>query len=481
MPAGRRKQTNTMLYTLVVFVGLFLVTTVLAIVFYLKFEDQREIARSAEANLKEMATTEQWQRRASLVGSKQPRETYLGKTLEYLDQMVTLIVGGVPEDTSAEAKANTAKSQAIQMYRTLARGYVNLQADDPNFTGLLRVIDKLRLTLDATQKNAVILQQQLQELRNRFDNATAANLEKEKQLLAEKDKLVKQVETITNDYNSLKTLLQQETEQQVQGLLAELDKARADRDQTYSQLLKAQEELNVAQKQISSLREQLQLYAGGPENAVAAYQPDGRIIVIDKQNDVVHIDIGRKDGVYRGLTFSVYDKSLPIPKDGKGKAQIEVFDAQENFSVAKVTQADKTKPIILYDYVANLIWDKDKVHTFVVFGDFDVDGDGVADYDGAEKIKALVRKWGGAVAENVSVQTDFLVLGDEPVVLPRPTAEELAVDPMAMDKYNKSLARRDSYRQIRQTAQMLSVPIFNLDRFLYFAGYKAVASRAGAF
>ena len=181
MPAGRRKQTNTMLYTLVVFVGLFLVTTVLAIVFYLKFEDQREIARSAEANLKEMATTEQWQRRASLVGSKQPRETYLGKTLEYLDQMVTLIVGGVPEDTSAEAKANTAKSQAIQMYRTLARGYVNLQADDPNFTGLLRVIDKLRLTLDATQKNAVILQQQLQELRNRFDNATAANLEKEKQ------------------------------------------------------------------------------------------------------------------------------------------------------------------------------------------------------------------------------------------------------------------------------------------------------------
>ena len=36
MPAGKRQQSNAMLYTVITFVGLFLISTVIAVVFYLQ-------------------------------------------------------------------------------------------------------------------------------------------------------------------------------------------------------------------------------------------------------------------------------------------------------------------------------------------------------------------------------------------------------------------------------------------------------------
>ena len=65
-----------------------------------------------------------------------------------------------------------------------------------------------------------------------------------------------------------------------------------------------------------------------PVSNVAADQPDGRVILVDRQAKVVHISIGRDDHVYRGLTFAVYDKGQSVTKNGKGKAEVEVF-AQE--------------------------------------------------------------------------------------------------------------------------------------------------------
>ncbi len=41
MPAARRKQSNAMLYTLIIFVGLFIVATTVAVFFYVKAEDYR--------------------------------------------------------------------------------------------------------------------------------------------------------------------------------------------------------------------------------------------------------------------------------------------------------------------------------------------------------------------------------------------------------------------------------------------------------
>jgi hypothetical protein len=118
---------------------------------------------------------------------------------------------------------------------------------------------------------------------------------------------------------------------------------------------------------------------------------------------------------------------------------------------------------------------------FVVAGQFDLDDDGNIDYGAADKIKALIEKWGGKVADNVSVDTDFVVLGKPPEVLRKPNFEQMEVDPMAMEKYEASLQKRTSYKQVQDRAKVLSVPVFNTERFLYFIGYKAQSARPGAF
>ena len=97
------------------------------------------------------------------------------------------------------------------------------------------------------------------------------------------------------------------------------------------------------------------------------------------------------------------------------------------------------------------------------------------------EIKTLIEKWGGRVDDTISIDTNFLVLGQQPQVLQRPTLDELDVDPRAMEIYNASLQRLNRYNGLRDQAQTLWIPVFTYERFLYFIGYKGHIGQAGAF
>ena len=96
-------------------------------------------------------------------------------------------------------------------------------------------------------------------------------------------------------------------------------------------------------------------------------------------------------------------------------------------------------------------------------------------------MKALVEKWGGRVGDDVTVKTDFIILGSLPQIRRKPTFEAMEIDPMAMDKYNDSLEKLSHYKKVRNEARDLSIPVFNIDRFLDFIGYKTQSSKPGAF
>jgi len=49
MPAGKRQQSNGWQYAAITFIGLFLAAAVIAIVFYIKFEEQTSIANTAKS------------------------------------------------------------------------------------------------------------------------------------------------------------------------------------------------------------------------------------------------------------------------------------------------------------------------------------------------------------------------------------------------------------------------------------------------
>jgi hypothetical protein len=596
-----------MLYATVTFVALFLFATVAAVIFYLKTEDYRTQAANLQTQMDDLATSAELRKIGATVGEKQRQKTRLATMLDYLDQMVVLITGGVPDgDASAQVKVDTADrkaAEAIQMLTPKAPGaetaapkppqnelvtllieqdyaaavekfdetmkntlppeglqqlwqatlaqlgplkeqidlrteedgdysitfatcrfqngtmdikvvyntdmqiaglffvptppeilsayqppeqplpeeYSTIQIDDPNTVGLLGVIQKLKARLNNLAKITLATEQRLNELQNRFDDTVAASFEKEQTLLAEKEKFKQQVDDIKQDYDRLRELTEQTAEQQVKTLMNQLDNERDNRKQTHQQLLKTQAQLKMVEDRMKHTQQQLQAIVPPPDTEVAAYKPDGKIILIDNATKIAHLNIGTDDHVYRGLTFSVYEKNMPIPVGGKGKAEIEVFSVGKTFSAARITRSDIRNPIILDDIVANLIWDSQKTNLFVVAGDFDLDGNGQVDFDATAKIEALIQKWGSKVVRNVTIDTDFLVLGSTPAVMRRPTFEQMEVDPMAMEKYQDSLQRLQRYQEVQEQTQKLMIPVFNYERFLYLIGYMEQSARAGAF
>jgi hypothetical protein len=250
---------------------------------------------------------------------------------------------------------------------------------------------------------------------------------------------------------------------------------------TNQELLKTQAELGMAQERMKKALEKLQEVKPLPDREVAAFKPDGEVILVDEQAKAVHLNIGSDNHIYRGLTFSVYHRNASIAKDGKGKAEIEVFDVAKNYSTARIIRSEIDSPVLVGDIVANLIWDSSKVNEFVIAGDFDLDGNGDVDDDAVYKIQSLIEKWGGRVSDTVSIETDFLVLGSPPEVIKKPTPEELEIDPAAMQKYIASVRKHDDYKEVESRAQALWIPIFNYERFLYLIGYKEQSVTAGAF
>jgi len=478
MPARRRKQSNAMLYTLITFVGLFIATTTIAVIYYVKAEEYKTREADLQRDINNLATDRERQALGTIVGTKQPGKTWLSTMVDYHDRTVSMVIGGVPESTSAEVKVNNSNT-AVTNTQKLAQEHITI--GDPNLTGLVQVVQGLKTELDKTIKEKLDVQKQLEDTETRFQNADKANFEKEQTLLAEKDKLQQQVDDIEQKYAELSALLEQTTGEQVQTLRDQLQQVKDDLKALNDQLLKTQEELKLAQNDLKSEKEKLSKIEPGPDREVLAYNPDGQIILIDDQAKVVHLNIGIDDHVYQGLRFTVYDRGTSVPEDGKGKAEIEVFDVAKTYSAARITKSELRKPILQGDIVANLIWESDRTNVFVIAGDFDLDNDGVIDYNGEEKIKTLIEKWGGTVADSIAIDTDFLVLGKQPQVLQKPTLDELDIDPRVMDVYNASLQRLNRYNGLRNQAQTLWIPVFTYERFLYFIGYKGHIGQAGAF
>ena len=195
MAIGKRQQPNTMLYTVITFVALFLLAATFAVIYYVKAEDQRTIADNAQKDLAEIiSTSEQRQGIGKIIGKLPRGKSGLAVMTDYLDQMVTKITGDVPEDTSAEVKIDTVNNRTKETIESLAT-----KDTEPN-TPLLRLIEKLNAKSEEAENTLADTAQQLGDLQNRFDDATTVNFEKEQTLLAEKEKLQNQVNEVTTDY-----------------------------------------------------------------------------------------------------------------------------------------------------------------------------------------------------------------------------------------------------------------------------------------
>jgi len=479
MPAG--KKSSAALYTLIIFVATTIIGVGLAVFFFIQTANYKTKAETLQSQVDDLATGAELRKIAAMVGDKQRGKSRMGTMVDFVDETTELITGKVPEDMPAESKVNDAKLKVKETVAQLAKQYPDIGLNDPNGAALIPVIGKLNSKLENTNKMIAATEQQVNDLQKRLNDAIQNSLDKEKMLSDEKDKAMAQLATIQKEYSELKVLLEKSASQQVKSLSTQLEAEKETAKQLNQDMLKAEAELKLAQDKIKKIQDSLNAVVPPPDAEVAAFKIDARVILLDEKSKTVFINVGSADHVYPGLTFAIYDKNTPIPRDGKGKAEIEVYNVGKNVSTARITQWDPKNPIIVDDVIANLIWDSRKTNVFMVAGDFDLDGDGAADDNGVERIKALIERWGGKVEDQISVDTDFLVLGSEPQRPKKPTFEEAEANPTAMEKYEAALQGISQYDEALKKAQMLSVPIFNTDRFLYFIGYKSQADRPGAF
>ena len=115
------------------------------------------------------------------------------------------------------------------------------------------------------------------------------------------------------------------------------------------------------------------------------------------------------------------------------------------------------------------MFDPDRPLRFMAIGTFDLDGDGQPEPEGARQIELLIQNWGGTVAQELSAQVDFLVLGEpprKPFIVGDSTPE-------AQARYEAEKRVYDEYNEILETAQALSIPILVQPVFMHFLGYAA--------
>jgi hypothetical protein len=479
MPARRRKQSNAMLYTLITFVGLFIVATTIAVIYYVEAEDKRTRLEEMQNKIDDLADTKEINALGTIVGTKPGGKTWLGTMVGHLDGTTSTIVGGVPETTSAEAKVNDAN---IEVAKALKSAQDHITITDPNTTGLVKIISDLVAELKTTIEAKNALKKDLNNQIAQVGIIKKASSDKEQIIEEEKNKLQALVNKMQADYADLQARLELSTTEQIANVRKQLDDAKVELKTTEDTLRKTQAQLKQTEGIMKRAQQEVMDIMPPPDPEALAHTADGKIILIDDAAQVVHLDIGTDQHVYRGLTFTVYDRSGSVPKDGKGKAEIEVFDVADTYCAARITESNPKKPVLMGDIAANLIWHSDKSNVFVIAGNFDLDKDGNIDQNATGRIKSLIEKWGGKVVDNLTIDTDFLVLGDQPQVpLQQPTFEQLEVDPGAMQRYEALLQQLNHYNLLQSQAQALWIPIFRYERFLYFIGYKGQISKAGAF
>ena len=443
-------------YLLIIVVFLFLIAATLAVLFYMEADKARAGTAEAQKKLQKLADADDLRDVWVLQMMKDYEDPLPGeargktvvKQLEgRIDTLTQLITGTAASPKDAEERAQAAFQQV-----GTRRGLVS---------ELLDYYDQTR------------------KLKNQAEELNARIKEKDKEL-GGKDQLV---ETVRGDLQSQIDALQTRAQAMDASLKQAHDDYRKQLDQARQEWEEARDDLNkniaVKTRDITKLQnEKAQLEAriadllrrireATPQETDVAQSPDGKVLKILPEDNYCYINLGQADNVKPGLTFAVYPPT-GIPEDGKGKAKIVVADVFSDTSGCRIVEQDKGDPMIEGDLAANLAFDRTRTYTFVVEGAFDLYNTGRPSRENAKDVEALIKRFGGKVSDKVDIDTDFIVLGQEPTRPPKPAD---VAPPQVFQVYQDQMKIYEQYEQVKGTASALLIPLLNTNRFLAFIGY----------
>jgi hypothetical protein len=408
-------------------------------------------------------------------------------------------------DTEVFVKSGERNSDAVQRYKDLAR------KDGRSVIGYLG--DSLRQAMDKVSGSPGDTVEQMQDKMGRIEGASANNLTA---VIAARDSQIASLQSrfeqadkdrktaltdLGNEQERVKKL-QAEHQKTVDGLNADIGKYRAEVEAYRGQVDEAKvfmdrnmnthrenaasaesalkEQLRTMTNENLQLKEQVAELRG--KNAGEFLRPaaeetlvDATIIGLNQSNNQATISRGTRDKVILGMSFAVYSDATAIkidPRTGdypRPKAKLEVINVGETSSTCRITEETRGNPVVRGDVVANAIYDPSKVYTFVVYGNFDSNGDGVATPGEADDIRALIAGWGGKTTDELTGNVDFLILGQKPPLPPKPGVDS---PDAVLDDWVRLNGITQKYGQLQSQAVSTSVPILNENRLYTLIGRK---------
>lgn len=435
-------------WALVIFGAGFFICLLLAIVFYTQVSGARQGEENARNRLAEFATAAE--QSSPEVEALKANGSVVGSLLEERQWLRTTIAND-PAKSKQEIEASL-KSLGVQG------------------ASLLQEATRLQNELSGVKQLNETLQQELDSARARADSAEKAKSDLDQSY---KDSLASLQATLNQTADALEA-----TRAKIQQQKSTLDTQMAGTREDYiAQIASLEEQLHkneIELQRLLKINAELSGNQGqdpGPGNLTKA---DGRIVSIIGGRPEAYISLGRNDRLQMGMTFEVFDANELVKIDEydrlRGKATLEVVSVDDGASVARIVRQERGRAVQEGDSIVNLVYDPQAVYKFYVYGEFDLNGDGVADPDGIDAIKSRVLQWGGRLSDSLSYDVDYLVLGAEPPLpTPPPDGE---VDPVKIAKYVQEQREYETYQELIGEARSasLNIPILNQNRFLALTG-----------
>jgi hypothetical protein len=477
-PVPQQGSRAGLITALVIFVILFVTTTILFIYQSAETKKAQQAVDSerrkyteavAEADLVDPKVVE-----AIAAGKEAGGKSGIAYALDQRDAAVKLVLGtsGTVKDAAGQAQAAIAAIGKGQKMVTVPQG-----------AGLAPTIGTLVTTIATQTRDKAALEEQLKTSQKAAEDTVGAQKAmldtRDKQiaeLSAKYDAAVAELKTYREGVDTNVTAMDASAK-------AAIQQAQAGQAKLAQQVTQVQGELKKAQDEVAKLRNRLVGFRINTKEPIVQIA-DGHIARLPG-NGQAYIDLGAGDQVVVGMTFEVYDKYTGIPALGQdglretdmpvGKASLEVMRVYAGSSECRIVRKTPGQEVVEGDFIANLVLDAKAKYNFVVYGEFDLDHNGVASTSDAEVVKQLITRWGGKIQTAVNSDTDFLIMGREPVI-PELT-EEQKQDPVEQKRLEEALAASNAFHDVVTKANQYHVPVMNQNRFLYFCGYYSQSPR----
>ena len=200
-----------------------------------------------------------------------------------------------------------------------------------------------------------------------------------------------------------------------------------------------------------------------------AKMPDGGVAQVFAEMNMVNLRLRNPSQAKLGMRYVIFSKDKPIPDNLQGKAVVEVSSVDSGSIQAKIIKTTPGDPIITGDLALNLVVGPVKFN-FVVFGDFDLTGEGMPAPNGKSQIETLVKNWGGNIQQNVDITTNFVILGEKPLV-PAQKPDPATSAPLVVENYDRKVAANEKWTKLHDWAAAHTIPIMNTQTFLTGIGY----------